>query len=69
MGFFLEAQGTRVVLLPSLAAGVILEVRHETWLKPYVVGCDDGSRVYISACDLAREDDPERSPLGKKIER
>ena len=69
MAFFLTREGTRVVLLPSLATGIILEVRRESWLKPYVVECDDGVKVYVSACDLAREDDPLRAPLGQPIER
>lgn len=69
MGYFLTREGTRVVLLPSQVPGVILEVRRETYLKPYVVLCDDGQRAYVSACDLAREDDVEREPLGPAIER
>jgi hypothetical protein len=60
-------EGTRVVLLPSEAAGVIVDVRWETWLKPYAVLRDDGRRVYASACDLAREDDPTRTPLGPPV--
>jgi len=63
----LTPEGTRVVLLPSASPGVIVEVRREGWLKPYVVLRDDGPRVYVSACDLAREDDPGRAPLGPPV--
>ena len=65
---FLTPEGTRVVLLPSQASGVILEVRREPFLKPYVVLRNDGVRVFVSACDLAREDDPDRAPLGPAID-
>ena len=57
-------EGTRVVLLPSLEPGVIVDERWDVSLKPYVVLRDSGARVYVSACDLAREDDPARHPLG-----
>ena len=60
----METEGTRVVLLSDEARGLITAVRRETWLKPYVVLCDDGQTRYVSACDLAREDDAEREPLG-----
>jgi len=63
----LTLEGTRVVLLPSHAAGVIVDVRWESWLKTYAVLRDDGERVFASACDLAREDDPERIPLGPSV--
>ena len=59
--------GTRVVVIKQgtpAVSGAISEVRHESHLKTYVVTCDDGSVVYASAHDLAREDDGTRSPLG-----
>jgi hypothetical protein len=65
----LTREGTRIVLLSSNTPGVIVELRRETFLKPYVVLRDDGTKVFVSACDLAREDDPDRTPLGPAIER
>jgi hypothetical protein len=66
----LVPQGTRVVLLVRQpgAAGVVREVRREPYLRPYVVECDDGQIVYASPCDIAREDDVARAPLGPPLE-
>ena len=63
--------GTRVIVIRGGArrSGVVTDVRWETYLRPYVVRCDDGAEVFVSACDLAREDDPAATPLGPAIER
>jgi len=60
----LTPEGTRVVFLKLDAAGTISEVRRESHLKTYVVKCDDGTTVYASPHNLAREDDATRTPLG-----
>ncbi|HEY3356846.1 MAG TPA: hypothetical protein VGQ83_26580 [Polyangia bacterium] len=67
----LAPQGTRVVVLKRqpCVAGIIREVRRETYLRTYVVECDDGEVVFASACDLAREDDAARTPFGLPTER
>jgi hypothetical protein len=67
----LALEGTRVVLLnrQPCVAGFIREVRRESYLRTYVVQCDDGEVVYTSPHDLAREDDAERVPLGPPTER
>jgi hypothetical protein len=67
----LVAEGTRVVVLKDAAprvAGVIRDVRTEPYLKSYVVSCDDGTIVYASGHDLAREDDGGITPLGPRPE-
>lgn len=64
------ATGTRVVLLAGGAprAGVVQEVRQQPHFKTYVVACDDGSIAYASAYEIAREDDPQRAPVGLRAE-
>jgi len=67
MNVRLLAEGTRVVLLrpPGLPVpGVVTDVRTEPHLRPYIVICDDGTRVFASAHDLALEVDVARTPLG-----
>ena len=62
--------GTRVVLIDwraSEGGGVIVAVRSEPWLRPFVVDLDTGSRVYVSAAHAAREGDPDRTPLGPPL--
>jgi hypothetical protein len=44
-------------------AGFVSDIRLEPHLKTYVVVCDDGVTVYASPHELAREDDPSRTPL------
>ena len=65
----LAAQGTRVVVIrpdtPQLS-GTISNVRTATNLRPYVVTCDDGSVVFMSAYDLALEADTQRTPLAPR---
>jgi hypothetical protein len=64
------AVGTRVVLLDERATqggGVIVAVRNEPWLRPFVVDLDSGSRVFVSAAHAAREGDPARTPLGPPL--
>jgi hypothetical protein len=64
----LVAEGTRVVVLQPQGApiaGIISGVRTATNLRPYVVICDDGARVYASSYHLALEDDAARTPLGR----
>jgi hypothetical protein len=64
----LAAEGTRVVVLGGVApaTGVITDVRTHVGLRPYEVTCDDGRVVFLSGCDLAREDDAEATPLGRR---
>ncbi len=67
----LVAQGTRVVVLrgePPHVAGTVAEVRLEPHLKTYVVNCDNGTVVFASGYDLAREDDSGVTPLGPRPE-
>ena len=61
----LVPEGTRVVLLKhaTQVAGVIRDVRRESYLKRYVIACDDGTVAYASPWDLSREDDAARTPL------
>jgi hypothetical protein len=64
------AVGTRVTLIASRAgegAGVVVAVRTEPWLRPFVVDLDSGRRVFVSAESIAREADPERTPLGPPL--
>ena len=59
--------GTRVILLAGGASGVVVEERHEPYLKRFVVKCDDGHLRFASPSDLALESDPARLPLGPPI--
>jgi len=65
--FFKASEGTRVVVLDSKRAGAVLEVRYQGYLKPYVVLFDDGTKGFVSACNLAVESDPDLEPLGPAI--
>lgn len=65
--FFLAPEGTRVLVLSTRKGGVIMETRHESFLKPYVVLCDDGTRMFASAFQLAKEGDPADEPLGPPL--
>ncbi len=67
----LTPRGTRVVVIKPgtpRTAGIISEVRPEPHLRTYVVTCDDGTVVYASANNLAREDDGTQTPLGPPSE-
>lgn len=62
----LVAEGTRVIVLKGAGphpTGIITEVRTQTNLKPYVVICDDGAKIYASGHDLARADDGDIRPF------
>ncbi len=61
----LAPSGTRVVVLKASSSqpGFISDIRRESHLKTYVIVCDDGSTVYASAHEIAREDDGSRTPL------
>ena len=59
--------GTRVVLLTGGNAGVVIEERHQPYLKRFVVQYDDGRVRYVSPSELALESDPARAPLGPPI--
>jgi hypothetical protein len=65
--------GTRVVLLSAVTAatsplaGVIIEERVESYLKRFVVRCDNERICFASESELALEDDPKRAPLGPPV--
>ena len=62
--------GTRVALIAARAGegtGVIVAVRPEPWLRPFVVELDSGRTVYVSAAHVAREADPKKTPLGPSL--
>ena len=66
----LVSEGTRVVVLRpgGSVSGVVSDVRPQIGLRAYEVTCDDGSVLFASGADLAREDDPTVTPLGRKRE-
>ena len=64
------AIGTRVVLIDNrshLGPGVIVAVRREPYLRPFVVALDNGEQVFASAFQVAREADQKRTPLGPSL--
>jgi hypothetical protein len=63
------SEGTRVVVLRvPQRSGCVTEVRFETYLRPYVVRCDEGGDLFVSAWELALESDPSKTPLVGPIE-
>lgn len=65
----LSAEGTRVVILrpgERGVTGIITEIRSEPHLRPYVVICDDGAKVFASPYDLCLEGDTTAAPLGPR---